>query len=940
MDLKNLINYLPSYYKDKDTYKVDDKGILERFLEICGTYLEDIVAHDIESVLEDIDINNMPSYNLNYIWEFLGELPFAYSAIVNKDNWDLYYDPFDSDEQKAEKSKLWEVVKDSVIKLDDTQVRNILKYAISLYKIRGTKRFFETLFRMYGIVCTISDPYSTATYDNGNMENTMNSWLNIDTRLDSVELDSVTLDNFISCDQCVTVDVDISDLLFAGNEVGNRYFRDINEVYIAGKAMNTNEVLQEIEQYNNGEEARNFCVFRRAIENLFDRFLPFNCKANITYRGVKPDDKYQVTIELNPESPSTTYEVNSPSEVWYNIEITSRGTTDKRYQVGVYGDDDDIHWGNVTTDSIIVLTAPELYVVRALGDSENLISLPNNSIHRVITQIIFEIEPIDDGVIKPSNIGVGSPYKLTCYKVEHHRYLRNRWDVSTVLQVTDSLTGMTYIQSSVEEPLDILLDAGIHHFYITSNNLYFKDIEVVKEERHFYFEAFRTEGDLINGNVWDNPQLNITPDTYQYSIWLNVYDQYLLYEYQHSQYYIEGRSIYEYLLNTNKLLKFKGNNNYLRTYTGGSEVTLINEGSYTFYCIEDIDKEYPFKLALRPGSLYKWVLNSYREPSDIPEGASTSYVVRMSSRMVLTNRLLTFTEISNIRNGGTNIEIDSEGNPNINTDVAKVLVKVYFNSTNQFFYIKPYIFNPSECLVDLTISIVNGNPVVKYLTDNPNSGYVNVNKFYILEKLENGITLNEYDVNTDPSKWFILFGNGNRFGAGLWGFGSYQNLEDGYLNYRYVDKNSSEYYTGLYITATDPKSECWNKLRDYNGVIYDSWKNASNIVEVNYEYDGDEYPGIKVNYSYLGNVVRGTWYLDKVNCEYHQDTNQWECTRVIEKNYRVIDGTSDAGYIFVSEDISDVDIDNHYRIRFSNSEGFIHIHNVSLPTDSINDDTI
>ena len=31
IDLKKLIDFLPFEYKDQDTYKVDGKGILERF---------------------------------------------------------------------------------------------------------------------------------------------------------------------------------------------------------------------------------------------------------------------------------------------------------------------------------------------------------------------------------------------------------------------------------------------------------------------------------------------------------------------------------------------------------------------------------------------------------------------------------------------------------------------------------------------------------------------------------------------------------------------------------------------------------------------------------------------------------------------------------------------------------------------------------------------
>lgn len=44
INLKNLIDFLPFEYKAQDTYKVNGKGILERFLEICGEHFEDYIT--------------------------------------------------------------------------------------------------------------------------------------------------------------------------------------------------------------------------------------------------------------------------------------------------------------------------------------------------------------------------------------------------------------------------------------------------------------------------------------------------------------------------------------------------------------------------------------------------------------------------------------------------------------------------------------------------------------------------------------------------------------------------------------------------------------------------------------------------------------------------------------------------------------------------------
>ena len=43
-NLKNLIDFLPFEFKEQDTYKVDGKGILERFLEICGNYFQEDIT--------------------------------------------------------------------------------------------------------------------------------------------------------------------------------------------------------------------------------------------------------------------------------------------------------------------------------------------------------------------------------------------------------------------------------------------------------------------------------------------------------------------------------------------------------------------------------------------------------------------------------------------------------------------------------------------------------------------------------------------------------------------------------------------------------------------------------------------------------------------------------------------------------------------------------
>lgn len=165
MNLRKLIDFFPYTYKERDTYKVNGQGILERFLEICGTYLEEYITPDIENELELIDLDKVPKMYLNYLWEYLGSIPFAYGVSIDKDKFDKYYNGLKSKEELEALSKVWIIQKKGPVVLNETKVRNILKYAITLTKIRGTKRFFETIFKLYGFECKIVDPSVTKSMD-------------------------------------------------------------------------------------------------------------------------------------------------------------------------------------------------------------------------------------------------------------------------------------------------------------------------------------------------------------------------------------------------------------------------------------------------------------------------------------------------------------------------------------------------------------------------------------------------------------------------------------------------------------------------------------------------------------------------------------------------------------------------------------------------------
>ena len=135
-------NLFPFYYQENDTYHDSSgKGILQRFTEVCSEYFDtDILADSndspaypgLDNIVNLIDVDTTPDLFLNYLWEFLGEIPYAYGVIMGatytKEDFKKYID------------------EDFPAK----DARDLLKYAVSLYKIRGTDKFYDVLGRYYG----------------------------------------------------------------------------------------------------------------------------------------------------------------------------------------------------------------------------------------------------------------------------------------------------------------------------------------------------------------------------------------------------------------------------------------------------------------------------------------------------------------------------------------------------------------------------------------------------------------------------------------------------------------------------------------------------------------------------------------------------------------------------------------------------------------------
>ena len=333
LNLRKLINLLPYYYRGADTYKnKDGKGIFERYLEIFGNYFEDQIVDDTSTLTDILDIDTCDELYLNHFWEFLGQMPFAQGLHIDIDKWKIYFDGFKYKKENAADfhGKLMKTFQDSFIvqntntdyagknskvhgddqdyagidnifdevkswkgacivptnsslyfNPDNETVRALIKYSISLFKIRGTKQFFEILFRIYGLVCEIGEPKTEIFGDDPEnvdyagkdtdyagknskvhgddqdyagigQDMYINQYGNSKLDVEDSLLDDYTLDKFTTCTRCVTLPVNITGHTYKG----------INE--------------------------KGFDSFRIACENIFDRFLPFNVKANINYGFIIP----------------------------------------------------------------------------------------------------------------------------------------------------------------------------------------------------------------------------------------------------------------------------------------------------------------------------------------------------------------------------------------------------------------------------------------------------------------------------------------------------------------------------------------------------------------------------------------------------------------------------------------------------------------------------
>lgn len=142
-------NLFPYYYRENDTYKDSrGKGILERFIEVCAEYFDNEIMPDIDNMMDIIDIDKTSPEFLNYIWQYFDYIPYAYGAVIGNNYTSTS-------------------ILNDINQFPKADTRKILKYAISLFKIRGTRDFYRILGRFYGVSIDIEEvPVSTGNSDN------------------------------------------------------------------------------------------------------------------------------------------------------------------------------------------------------------------------------------------------------------------------------------------------------------------------------------------------------------------------------------------------------------------------------------------------------------------------------------------------------------------------------------------------------------------------------------------------------------------------------------------------------------------------------------------------------------------------------------------------------------------------------------------------------
>ena len=266
MDIKRLIDWLPAYYKEFDSYKVGGKGLLERFLELIGTALSD-VKDKIDKFLDVLSIGSTKKENLDFLASHLGSMPFTSSSSGNP------------------------------LKLTEKQRRDLISVSSWLRKNRGSKEFFTVLFNKLRNKDNSLAIEITESPIGGNK--TSDSVTDYDSALDSVSLDAndVTGKKISTVTYKVTGTLPISvygyirDILYDYSP-----FNVVPLVYINGKFQSKLNVPYQlsIEYFDLVSKSwkKSPAIFYVGPDTNYFRVVAYNTDTNKEVTGVRFTSKY------------------------------------------------------------------------------------------------------------------------------------------------------------------------------------------------------------------------------------------------------------------------------------------------------------------------------------------------------------------------------------------------------------------------------------------------------------------------------------------------------------------------------------------------------------------------------------------------------------------------------------------------------------------------
>ena len=266
MDIKRLIDWLPAYYREFDSYKVGGKGLLERFLELIGTALSD-VKDKIDRFLDVLSIGSTKKENLDFLAGHLGSMPFTSSSSGNP------------------------------LKLTEKQRRDLISVSAWLRKNRGSKEFFTVLFNKLRNKDNNLAIEITESPIGGSK--TLESTTDYDSALDSVSLDA----NDLTANTISTVTYKVTGTIPTSvygyiRDILNDYspFNVVPLVYINGKFQSKLDVPYQlsIEYFDLVSKAwkKSPAIFYVGPDTNYFRVVAYNTDTNKEVTGVRFTSKY------------------------------------------------------------------------------------------------------------------------------------------------------------------------------------------------------------------------------------------------------------------------------------------------------------------------------------------------------------------------------------------------------------------------------------------------------------------------------------------------------------------------------------------------------------------------------------------------------------------------------------------------------------------------